>query len=250
MVKEISKTNNRNKGFTLVELIVVLVILAILAAILIPALLGYIDRAKTNNDILDAHYCVEAVQSELVELYAFEMAGEEGEEGGSGNDQKKASVFPGYVGRNGNGDVEMSETVYNRKKASDPNLKNYAEKIFKIADDHPYIFIVGLGSREEYKGDALRATYIVYVAMYQKTKDSKPIFFDGERWVTDYLGKNTRKDDKYKVFDGSNTMISKNTKLHGMKIQYYMLADGDGKYSVTTSNSVWEYLRKQAAKNN
>ena len=33
------------KGFTLVELIVVLVILAILAALLIPALTGYIDKA-------------------------------------------------------------------------------------------------------------------------------------------------------------------------------------------------------------
>ena len=43
-----------NQGFTLVELIVVLVILAILAAILVPALLGYIDRAKDNQDILNA----------------------------------------------------------------------------------------------------------------------------------------------------------------------------------------------------
>lgn len=33
--------NNRKRGFTLVELIVVLVILAILAALLIPALTGY-----------------------------------------------------------------------------------------------------------------------------------------------------------------------------------------------------------------
>ncbi len=31
------------RGFTLVELIVVLVILAILASVLIPALIGYID---------------------------------------------------------------------------------------------------------------------------------------------------------------------------------------------------------------
>ena len=36
----------KNKGFTLVELIVVLVILALLAALLVPALLGYIDKAK------------------------------------------------------------------------------------------------------------------------------------------------------------------------------------------------------------
>lgn len=37
------------KGFTLVELIVVLVILAILAALLIPALTGYIDRANEEK---------------------------------------------------------------------------------------------------------------------------------------------------------------------------------------------------------
>ena len=34
------------RGFTLVELIVVLVILAILAALLIPALTRYIDKAR------------------------------------------------------------------------------------------------------------------------------------------------------------------------------------------------------------
>ena len=36
--------NNRKRGFTLVELIVVLVILAILAALLIPALTGSAER--------------------------------------------------------------------------------------------------------------------------------------------------------------------------------------------------------------
>ena len=41
------------KGFTLVELIVVLVILAILAALLIPTLTGYIDRAKEKLLILN-----------------------------------------------------------------------------------------------------------------------------------------------------------------------------------------------------
>lgn len=40
---------NSKRGFTLVELIVVLVILAILAALLIPALTGYIDKARKNQ---------------------------------------------------------------------------------------------------------------------------------------------------------------------------------------------------------
>ena len=49
-----NKKKMENKGFTLVELIVVLVILAILAAILVPALLGYIDRAKEKQYVLNA----------------------------------------------------------------------------------------------------------------------------------------------------------------------------------------------------
>ena len=62
------KTRNTNhKGFTLVELIVVLVILAILAAILVPALLGWIDRAREKQDLLNAKNCLTAVQAGLTE---------------------------------------------------------------------------------------------------------------------------------------------------------------------------------------
>lgn len=63
------KKKMNNKGFTLVELIVVLVILAILAAILVPALLGYIDRAKKQQIVLNAKTYLTATQAELSSLY-------------------------------------------------------------------------------------------------------------------------------------------------------------------------------------
>ena len=51
------------KGFTLVELIVVLVILAILAALLIPALTGYIDKAREQSLISEGSMVLTAAQA-------------------------------------------------------------------------------------------------------------------------------------------------------------------------------------------
>lgn len=67
MLKKVKRSDN--KGFTLVELIVVLVILAILAAILVPALLGYIDRARNQQIVLNARSCYTASQAEMSSMY-------------------------------------------------------------------------------------------------------------------------------------------------------------------------------------
>ena len=63
------KRCSKKGGFTLVELIVVLVILAILAALLIPALTGYIDRAKEKSVIAETRQCVMAAQTLADEAY-------------------------------------------------------------------------------------------------------------------------------------------------------------------------------------
>ena len=59
-----------NKGFTLVEMIVVMVILTVLAAILIPGLLGWIDEAKGKQFVLSARSVYMSAQAIESEKYA------------------------------------------------------------------------------------------------------------------------------------------------------------------------------------
>lgn len=73
MLEMFLKMQNKRRargGFTLVELIVVLVILAILAALLIPALTGYIDKAKEKSVIAETRSVVMAAQTLYDEQFA------------------------------------------------------------------------------------------------------------------------------------------------------------------------------------
>ena len=66
---QLTKNLRKKKGFTLVEVIIVLVILAILAAILIPSLVGYIDKANEKASIANCRSFVMAAQTILSETY-------------------------------------------------------------------------------------------------------------------------------------------------------------------------------------
>lgn len=78
MLEMFLKMQNKRRakgGFTLVELIVVLVILAILAALLIPALTGYIDKAKEKSVIAETRSVVMAAQTLVDEAYGKQAVG-------------------------------------------------------------------------------------------------------------------------------------------------------------------------------
>lgn len=65
-----ARSTKKESGFTLVELIVVLVLLATLAALLVPSLTGYIDKARQNAVIAKARAVLVASQAVVTEAYA------------------------------------------------------------------------------------------------------------------------------------------------------------------------------------
>lgn len=158
-----NKRKNREHGFTLVELIVVLVILAILAAILIPALLGYIDRAKGSQDILNGKNFMTAMQAEMTSLYA-------------------------------KGDLKDDPDIKNKmtSDSGDVSLYNtdFAKRVLETADVDPYLVFVGVGEYQKYGKSEDVATrhkaYTVYFVAYVQDANSEPVFFNGSEWSKDY----------------------------------------------------------------
>ncbi len=206
-----------NKGFTLVELIVVLVILAVLAAILVPALLEYIDEAKNKQDMLDAKNVMTAAQGKLIQLYS------------KGNYTDLAGALKGqnytYKGDQGSGkDIDIDDQAF-------------AKEIFKLADCNPYAFVFGVQKYGTANMESKNPhdSFTIYFALYCATKDSKPIYFDGKEWIVDYPWNETNPETGKKFADGENKCYY-NGELIDMQL-YIISAPGDKGYNF------WQNLR-------
>ena len=245
MVRERMKHNKslkKYKGFTLVELIVVLVILAILAAILIPALLGYIDRAREKQDILDARTLLTATQAELTEYYAVNadtlVEGKSIIPEASGEPEKK------------NGDVDATNTAFAKKVLATADRDNKDGKN-NTEDDEPYLFMIAVGSNHKDNQDSVNGKtkgnnttihdkYTVYYALYMPSADSVPYYYYNGKWSK----KNPRGEggNKKELFNEHNYVLDGPQK--DMRLQYYLISNKTGK----TMGGLWDYIKKEIDK--
>lgn len=70
-----------NKGFSLVELIIVIAIMAILAGAIAPALIRYIDKSRISNDVSSCKTIKTAVETAMANEETYELL----TNGGSGS---------------------------------------------------------------------------------------------------------------------------------------------------------------------
>ena len=167
-------TRRGKKGFTLVEVIIVLVVVAVLAAALIPALTGYIDEARRKRYINDASYAVTAAQATMMELYGLGpgvMTNQAGNAtgGGSAGDVRWDTGFRSNSTEN----LEWGEKVLQRMDCGRG-----------ASNDEPYILIFGVGKPNSGLTAAQETT--VYYVAYVADSNSPAIFYVNGKWYYEY----------------------------------------------------------------
>lgn len=136
-----------NKGFSLVELIIVIAIMAILAAAIAPALIRYIDKSRRADDIQAASTINSAVNSVLANEEAYDEVAQS-MNGATiiASGKEKTSTFPGGV---------FGSELQSNLGGTWPSVK-YKKDFAKAEDDHSWrVYIsangkavVNIGSKE------------------------------------------------------------------------------------------------------
>lgn len=119
-------TKKNNKGFSLVELIVVIAIMAVLMVVLAPALLRYVEKSRVQKDDTAVHEVQRAVELSLSDEKAVENVN-----GGERIEVRHQSIAPAS-GVTNLGD--LLKEVGNTVTSTDVKLssKTYKNKTYTI----------------------------------------------------------------------------------------------------------------------
>ncbi len=144
------KIKLNDKGFTLLELIIVVAIMAVLVAVLAPQYFQYVEDAREGNDVYAANEMVKAVklaairpQNDMPPNHFVELLWITGDESGSGvtkgslmirhNDKGRVSVF-----NDGEGDDDIPPTTGDIEQ-----LRDFADSVFNVIAGEDAVFLDG-----------------------------------------------------------------------------------------------------------
>ena len=208
MYRRIRKTEHKSRhAFTLVELIVVLVILAVIAAVTIPALTGYIQKAKKEKYVQNTDVARVAAQAVMTELYGL------GDGNGMSNQTDDGNNVLWYKGADQKwGDEILSLMDRGRGEAN----------------NEPYILIVGVGSHKPEAGMTLSQKYTVYYVALVEDKDSPAVFYINGNFFYGYPRKDNGTVMTTRSIGGvnfRNTIVYNGAKI---PVQFFVISNRTG----------------------
>ena len=208
MVKRVRKYRSTiRQAFTLTEIIVVLLVIALLAAILVPALTGYIKKAKREKQVETTYTAREAAQAVMTELYGL----------ADGNAMTTQTT-------DGNNVIWYTG-----------DDQNWGDKVLELMDrgrgdanNEPYIFIVGVGSHKPEAGMTLDQQYTVYYVALVEERDSPAIFYINGNFFYGYPRRDNGSVMRTKKFGG---LDFRNTIVYGgadIPVQFFIISNRTG----------------------
>ena len=143
-----NKVRKRNRGFSLVELIIVIAIMAILAGVLAPQFIKYIGNSKKSSDIQNAQMIANAISAQL------------SQDGVDGTSTIKVGTAA---------DKYLAVSTIKEVTSGDPSSKVEADSKFyyKVTKDdkNNYAVSIGVGT-----SDAIDAQHILYPEIASDSK--------------------------------------------------------------------------------